>query len=136
MLATIAMQAQITTAWTADLPNSKIPTGVTLADIDTLIDPTVIRFDITLDATTVDNDTAATAFNAIGAATKVELDSNWVQDVWNLNVANDITAVIVIESYHREWDEFANANNYIESLSAAEDVFRIRGKFKYITVPQ
>jgi len=131
-LVTMMVTAQITTAWTADMPSSKIPSGVTLADIDTLTDPTILRFEIDLTpASTYDNATKSTAFNAIGAALKVYADSNLIEEVWALDPDLDIYGVYVIESINRVWDNF-DTPDHIDQYTAATDVFRCRGRFKYI----
>lgn len=126
--------AQIQTNWTADMPSSKIPTGVTLNDIDTLDNPTVIKFEIDLDATTYDNANKVTAFNALGAGLKTEIDSNWIEDVWAMDPTLDIVGAIIIDSVNRVWDTFEHPD-HIEQYIVAEDVYRIRGRFKYIITP-
>lgn len=127
-------QAQIVTTWTADMPLSKIPTGVTLNATDTLEDYTFIRFELELDATTYDNANKVTAFNAIGEGVKLELDSNWVQTIWHLDPADNVTGVFVLETVKRKWDNI-EYGDFIEQYAVAEDVYYVRGRFKYITTP-
>lgn len=124
-----SLSAQIVTNWTVDMTSDKIPAGVTIADIDTLVGYTFIRFEIELDATTYDNATKATAFNAIGAAVDAAIDSTWV-DTWGLD-DEDGDGVIIIRNIQRSWDNYDGSSG-IAMYGVAEDVYRCTGVFKYI----
>jgi hypothetical protein len=127
----------ISTTWAADFDESSwVPSGVTLPTSDTLTDYVSLPFTISLDASTIDNATKSTAFNAMGAATKVYLDTNYISAVWSINyTARDIRGVYVIESYDRGWDNITCGGSKVTSLGVAEDVFWIRGRFKYKVIP-
>lgn len=127
----MSAQAQYTSNWTASMSSSKIPSGVTLNAIDTLEDYSTIRFQFDLDATTYDNANKVTAFNAIGAAVKSTVDTIWVDDVWGLDTSLNIVGCIVIESIVRTWDNI-EIGDFIGQYGVAEDVYRVRGKFKYV----
>lgn len=124
-----ALSAQITTDWTADLPAMKVPSGVTLNAVDTLTGYTVINFSINLDATTYDNATKATAFNAIGEALEAAIDNTWLA-TWGL-ADEDGVGTIVIKNIQRSWDNYDGAAG-TDMYLVAEDVFRCTGILKYV----
>ncbi len=122
--------AQPPGGWTADMPSSKIPTGVTLADADTLTGTVVKRrFDITLDATTYDNATQATAFNAIGAATKTAVLGAWCTSQ-AIDTADISLMSVVIKNINREFDTYDYPDPLLQ-YEVAEDIYRVTGIFKY-----
>lgn len=121
--------AQPPSGWTADMPSAKIPTGATVADIDTITDPLKRRFDITLDATTYDNAVAATAFDAIGAATKTYILNTWC-GAQALDTADMAVLHVVIKNINREWDTFDHPDPLLQYY-VAEDIYRVTGLVKY-----
>lgn len=134
LLTGFAMHAQYTSNWTAKMPSSKIPTGVSLNNIDTLVGYSTIRFSIDLDATTYDNANKVTAFNAIGAAVKSHIDTTWVLDVWAIDTSLNVVGCIVIDHIVRTWDTIECGDD-IGQYGEAEDVYRVRGRFKYKILP-
>jgi hypothetical protein len=120
--------AQISTAWTSTIESSKRPPGATVPTVTALDDTSPNRedFSVDLDAVTYDNATETTAWTAIGAATKTAIDSNWVEEVWGLNPAADITMRIVITSVERRFDNFT-PGDYQQQYTAATDIFRVLG---------
>lgn len=127
MCAALVGTAQIATDWTADMPSAYIPSGVTLTDCDTLDSPYIIRFTLDLDATTYDNATAATAFDAIGDAVKTALDVTY----FGLDPADNIVMAYVITSIDRRWDTFDHPDKLLQYI-VAEDIFRVTGFAKYV----
>lgn len=112
------------------MASSKIPTGVTLADADTLTGTIVKRrFDITLDGTTYDNASQATAFNAIGAATKTYVLGTWCTSQ-AIDTADISLMSVVIKNINREFDTYDYPDPLLQ-YNVAEDIYRVTGIFKY-----
>ena len=112
------------------MASSKIPSGVTLADADTLTSPLKRRFDITMDATTYDNAVQATAFNAIGAAAKLYILGTWCT-AQALDTADMSRVAIVIKNIDRQFDTYEHPDPLLQ-YEVAEDIYRITGIFKYL----
>lgn len=125
--------AQITTYWTSNIPAKYLPSGATVP-ADTLLDGyTVSRqaFEVDLTpAATYDNATETTAWTAIGAATKVAIDSNFVVEVWGLDEAANILGRILITNVTRRWDNFEPTDKTMQ-YTAATDIFRVNGYFEW-----
>lgn len=130
-LITFSINAQITTAWTTTISASRLPEGATIPTVAEIDDANVENFSIDLDATTYDNATETTAFTAIGAATKTDIDSNWVVDVWALDTSLEITGRIVITSITRRFDNF-EPNDLRGQYTEADDIYRVNGYFEWI----
>ena len=124
------LTAQPPGGWTADMSASKIPSGVTLADADTLTSPLKRRFDITMDATTYDNATQSTAFDAIGAAAKTYILGTWCT-AQALDTSTMSRVAIVIKNIDRQWDTFEHPDPLLQ-YEVAEDIYRVTGIFKYL----
>ena len=124
------LSAQVHIDWTADLPAAHVPSGVTLSDVDTLTDWNgavgKIRFSVDLDASTYDNATGSTAFNAIGVAMKAALNATYL----GLDTAAVESLIYVIKNVDRTWDEFDKPSK-IEQYGVAEDIYRVTGVAKY-----
>ena len=128
---TFSLNAQITTAWTTTISATRLPVGATIPTVAELDNPNTENFSIDLDASTYDNETETTAFTAIGAGVKTEVDSNWVVDVWALDTSLNITGRIVITNILRRFDTFEPAD-YRNQYTLAEDIFRITGYFEWV----
>lgn len=122
--------AQPTSNWTASMPSTQIPSGVTLADVDTLTDPVKVRFTIDLDATTYDNASQSTAFNAIGAATKTYILNTWC-GAQAIDTASISILTVVIKNVERRWDTFDHPDPLYQYI-VAEDIYRVSGLVKYL----
>lgn len=132
VLMAVIGNAQINTAVTNNLPASKIPSGYTTPDIDTLTgNVQSFRMTIDLDASTYDNVTILTAFNAIMPAVKTELDSNYVEDVWGWDPDIDRDVVYKVNNIQRTWDNI-DGTEPLAIYGVAEDVFRIGLIIKYV----
>ncbi len=123
--------AQISTAWTSTISSRKLPTGATVPTVAAIDDSNRETFALNLDGTTIDNATETTAWTALGAATKVAIDSNWIEEVWGLNPALDITGRIVITDVLRRFDNF-EPKDWPNQYTAATNVFRVTGYFEWI----
>jgi hypothetical protein len=115
--------------WTSDMPSHKIPSGVTLNECDTLDSPVKMRFAISLDATTYDNATQATAFNAIGAATKTYILNTWLA-AQAVDTADIDVYSILIKNIDRKWDTFDHPDPLLQYI-VAEDIYWVTGLVKY-----
>lgn len=124
----LTANAQITNAWTTTIPTANLPVSTVRPTVAALesTDPVRQEFTLYLDATTYDNATGATAFAALGAAVKTEIDSNYVAEVFGINPSADVTMRTVITYVHREWDAFDYTNLATQYL-ADEDVFKVVG---------
>lgn len=131
---TLVVSAQITTAWTCSMNTNKIPAGATVPTVAELDNPNSGSFVIDLDAVTHDNATETTAFTSIGNAVKVEIDSNWVVDVFGLDASLDITGRIVITNIQRRFDNF-EPDAIRDQYTAATDIFRVTGTFQWVKDP-
>ena len=129
MTAMVTAIAQPPADWTASMPAAKIPSGVTLADIDTLEDPIKVRFTVELDASTYDNATKSTAFNAIGTATETYILNTWL-GAHAIDTADLEVVAVVIKNIDRAWDTFEHPDP-IEQYIVAEDIYRVTGLVKY-----
>lgn len=125
-----ALTAQPPGNWTSDMPSSKIPTGVTLNDCDTLDSPLKIRGTLDLDATTYDNATKSTAFDAIGAAAKTAVLNTWLASQ-AIDTADISLYSLVIKNIDRRWDTFDHPDP-LEQYIVAEDIYRVTFLFKYL----
>lgn len=130
-VASAMASAQIHTAWTTDMPSKDIPSGVTVPDIDTLTNPTTFRVTIDLDKSTYDNDNKVTAFNALMAGMKTELDSNYVEEVWGWHNEDDLDVVYKVKNVTPAWDNFDGVDK-LEMYAVSEDVYRILVVVKYV----
>lgn len=111
------------------MPSNKIPTGVTLNDIDTLDWDAKLRFSVDLDATTYDNASQATAFNAIGVAAKTAILNTWL-GAHAIDTADIDVLGVVIKNIDRRWDTFDHPDPLLQ-YEVAEDIYRVTGLVKY-----
>lgn len=116
-------QSQIVSAWTSTIKERSLPVGATVPTVTELSNPTKRTVVVTLTpAATYDNATETTAWTAIGNATKVELDSNYVVDVFRIDTTLDTHVRYVITDVDRGWDNFTTGNKR-DQYTAATDVF-------------
>lgn len=122
------ISAQPTSVWRGDaLPAQKVPSGVTLPDVDKPTDyDDVRRFTAKLDATTYDNATQSTAFNALMAAIKTELDSNFVDSVWHLDTGANLELTYDYRNVWRDGQTF-QFNDAANLYKVNEDFFYVSG---------
>lgn len=121
--------AQPTAAYMFNMPASKIPSGVTNTDIDTMTWDVKLPFTVDLDATTYDNATKATAIAAIGAATKTYLLNTWFA-AQAVDTADISIVAVIIKNIDRRWDTFDHPDP-IQQYIVAEDIYRVTGVVKY-----
>lgn len=131
----VSLFAQISTSWTTEIATTRLPSGATIPAVAALTSPSRVPFTVDLTpASTYDNATETTAFTAIGDATKVAIDSNFVVEVWGLNPAADITGRILITDITRRWDNFT-PGDLPNQYTAATDIFRVTGWFEWVITP-
>ena len=107
----------------SDLPDdANIPSVAALSSSN----PSKAYWTMYLDATTYDNANDSTAFAALGAAVKTEIDSNYVEDIFGINPAADVVMRTVITYVRRQWDAFEFLDLSSQYL-ADEDVFKVSG---------
>lgn len=137
MALAIFVNAQISNSWLTTIPAVDLPSGAsrpTVAALSTT-SPSKAFYTIYLDATTYDNATGSTAWAALAAAVKTEIDSNYVEDIFGLDPALDIVMRTVITDVRREWDGF-NFRTLSQQYLADEDVFVVNGYCEWeIAVP-
>jgi hypothetical protein len=124
------LTAQPPGSWTADMTSNKIPSGVTLNDVDTLTSPVKLRFTVDLDATIYDNATQATAFNAIGPATRTAILNTYLA-AQGIDTAELSVVHVVIKNIDRRWDTFDHPDPLLQYI-VAEDIYRVTGLVKYL----
>ena len=125
--------AQISTGWTAAISANKLPAAATVPVVAKPTGAERVKFTVEIDASSVDNATTATAFTDLGDAVKIELDTNWVVDVWGLDETLDIVGRYVITSVERAWDNFETGDD-AEQYTEATDVFIVKGYFEWAIV--
>lgn len=124
------MFGQMTTAWTTTQPNRQIPTsGFTVPTVSSLTSPQSVTFIISL-PDSLDAATAAGGLTAIGAAVKMEIDTNWLVPIWGIDTSIAATGVITLTDVRRRWTEF-EIDDLKNQYLTATPIFRIRGRFQW-----
>jgi hypothetical protein len=124
----LVANAQISNSWCTTISAADLPSSAsrpTVAALSTT-SPSKRFFTLYLDATTYDNATGSTAWAALAAAVKTEIDTNYVEAVFGLDPTADIVMRTVITDVRREWDGFDYRTLSAQYL-ADEDIFKVSG---------
>lgn len=131
LIANASAYAQITTAWTVNLPSRYIPTGFTVPNVPALTGNVLqVNFVIDVPADSVMHAVDSTALHLIGDYIKDDIDSNYVEAVWGLDPDLNITGRILITNILRMTDSF-NPGDFRRQYKQGNAIFRVRGKFQW-----
>jgi len=128
------LSAQVTNNWTSTIKARHLPPTANIPTVAALTDPHKLKFALALDGATYDNASDSTAFAGVGAATKAELDSNWLVQIWAIDTTLDITARTVLTRVTRKFDTFTYGD-MDEQYGVATDIFWVEGVFEYVKEP-
>jgi hypothetical protein len=129
------VNAQIVNDWTARLSSEYIPTGATVPTVAALdaskdAQKSKARFEVMVPGS-LDNANMVTAFAAIGDAARDSVDSQYVEDIWGLDVTLDITMRTVFTEIKRGYAEF-DFGDFANQYKVGTDVFILKGYSEWV----